>query len=71
MTQHWPGTVWGLRRFDSRMPEGCKNGVVRTLLDGYVLIEYGTGDDFKYLKLKRADAKLLAKRINECLETTR
>ena len=65
-----PGSVWALR-----MPfvkRGQSNGYVRTLPDDYIGI--GVWGDLRVgsgsLVLSRKDARLLAKRINQCLDGT-
>ena len=65
-----PGSVWTLRwPLVSRKP----NGSVRTLDDDYIGI--GVWGDFRVgpgsIVLTRRDARLLAKRINQCLDATR
>lgn len=59
--------MWALRKVGV-----YPNGFVRTLEDDKVLVtfheEYG---DVQFIKLGRRDARLLAKRINECLDQTR
>lgn len=64
-----PGTLWLLRW---PLVQRGSNGSVRTLPDDYIGI--GMWGDFRVgpqtLVLTRRDARLLAKRINECLDAT-
>jgi hypothetical protein len=65
-----PGSVWTLRW--PLVKVGQTNGSVRTLPDDYIGI--GTWGDYRVgpqtLVLSRKDARLLAKRINQCLDRT-
>lgn len=54
-----PGSIWSLRRDEIT--------VVYTGDDDTICIQ-GEGD--QYLDLSRTDARLLAKRINQCLDAT-
>ena len=64
-----PGSVWTLRW---PLVRRGSNGSVRTLPDDYIGI--GHWGDFRMgpqtLALSRKDARLLAKRINQCLDET-
>jgi hypothetical protein len=61
--KHFPGVIWALRP-----PDRSPNGYVKTLEDGGFLIKI---DGQPPIRLPRADARLLAKRIAEALEATR
>ena len=60
-----PGTVWGLR-----YPGTYPNGHVRTTDDDEIEVGYYHGFTERYITLPRRDARLLAKRINQCLDKT-
>ena len=64
-----PSTIWTLRWPPVR---NGSNGSVRTMPDDYIGI--GHWGDFKVgpqqMVLSRKDARLLAKRINQCLDKT-
>lgn len=68
MSNRAPSTVWGLRDL-SKYP----NGYVRTTEadDGIELVYFtAPGAYAQVITMTRADARLLAKRINECLDST-
>jgi hypothetical protein len=59
--RHEPGVIWGLRIRDD-----VPNGYVRTLDDDHLLLFFeGAG-----ICIDRRSARLLAKRINQCLDQT-
>jgi hypothetical protein len=64
-----PGSVWTLRW---PLVRNGSNGSVRTMPDDYIGI--GHWGDLRVgaqtLVISRRDARLLAKRINECLDAT-
>lgn len=65
-----PGSVWGLSITD------LNRGYVRTLPDDLILVVARDPtatpvDDLRYLKIDRRTARLLARRINQCLDDTR
>lgn len=63
-----PSTVWGLR------PLGTyPNGYVRTLEEDDIEIVHIEKErsPAEFLVMSRKDARLLAKRINQCLDKTR
>lgn len=67
--KHEPGKVWMLRRVGEH-----PNGSVRTLPDGWLEIQYSPERnpfEDRCFKMSRATARLLAKRIMECLEGTK
>ena len=69
MSKHKPGTIWMLRPA-GQYPNGC----VETVRDGKLVIEYSpdrTPYESVCFRMPRADARLLAKRIMECLEATK
>jgi hypothetical protein len=55
-----PGVIWCLRR-------GSWTTGVRTADNDTIVIQQG----LDFLTMSRRDARLLAKRINECLDATR
>lgn len=59
-----PNTLWSLRRVDSMYVKTADNDKIEILLpDGK---GYANG-----FSITRKDARLLAKRINQCLDATR
>lgn len=61
-----PGTVWAMLRIGT-----FPNGFVRTLEDDKILVTYHLErGDMQFIRLTRRHARLLAKRINECLDDT-
>ncbi len=59
-----PNTLWSLRGFDSMYVKTADNDKIEILVpDGK---GYADG-----LSISRKDARLLAKRINQCLDATR
>lgn len=63
-----PGTVWMLRhpnQFDT-------NGLVKTTDDDYILVAFWDAERgvHEQMRLSRGDARLLAKRLNQCLDRT-
>ena len=67
MTDRAPNTVWTLRKFGA-----TPNASVRTMPEDHIGI--GHWGDLRLgpqtLTLSRKDARLLAKRINQCLDAT-
>lgn len=63
-----PTVIWGLRRLGKH-----PNGYVRTADAQHIEIahSYGPGYDSRRITIPRADARLLAKRILQCLEETK
>ena len=68
MPKHKPGSIWMMRS-----PGKYPNGEVSTTLDGRLSLSYYekrigyiTG-----ISMSRRDARLLAKRINQCLDETK
>ena len=63
-----PGSSWSLRHPDVR-----PNGTVSTLDDDRIIVWYDDGSTkfAQRMILSRRDARLLAKRINQCLDRTR
>lgn len=59
-----PGSVWATRRDPYR---GCW---VRTLSGDRIEIAEPNGYDRGILRVSRAEARLIARRINECLDAT-
>lgn len=71
MAKHWPGAIWPLRRMESDQHE---NGVVRTQSGGKIEIVI----NLRYMShrplritMQRSTARLLARRIEQCLEATK
>jgi len=62
MAKHKPGMIWALRR-----PGQYPNGYVATVSADLILISYD-GNGFR---VSRRDARLLVRRILQCLEETR
>ena len=61
-----PGTTWMLRVFGV-----TPNGVVRTTDDDRILIAVWDGKaEERVITVSRRDARLLARRINQCLDGT-
>ena len=59
-----PCQVWGTRR-------DMSGGYVRTMSDDCILIfEPGLSKNGQSIVVDRAEARLLARRINECLDAT-
>lgn len=71
MAKHWPGAIWQLRRMHND-PERSQ-GFVRTEDEKFIQIQYRwkVGHGWQTLSLPRADARLLARRIEQCLEATK
>ena len=65
--RHEPGVIWGLRRENWSI-------YVRTLDEDTLMVvgpeSMDADADIVGIRLSRKDAKLLAKRINECLKDT-
>lgn len=68
MAKHKPTIVWGLRRLGKH-----PNGFVQTLDSKSLRIVYrhAPGHGFQIIDLPRADARLLIKRLQACLEETK
>ena len=63
-----PGTSWMLRRPISSYP----NGYVLTLEDDLIQVVYFEHANYpQTMILSRRDARLMARRINECLDGSR
>lgn len=61
-----PGTVWMMRR-----PLTYPNGYVMTGTNDTIIIAYFESEnDYQAIVLNRADARLLAKRVSQCLDRT-
>ena len=68
MSKHKPTTVW-MTRLDSKKPYQT----VRTRMDGEIAIAFfpgNRGDGFG-VTIRRRDARMLARRINQCLDDTK
>jgi hypothetical protein len=68
VAKHLPAVMWTTRR------DTTKRHQIVSTLDRSTLIMYffpGDGKDGFSLKLPRSDARLLARRINQCLEETK
>lgn len=66
--RHKPGVIYGFRK------TGYPNGYVRTLDEDTLLIFYDENDNEEngqMMTMDRATARLLVKRINQCLEGTK
>jgi len=68
MARHIPGMLWAWRRI-GRYPNGCVMTACPTDLKLEFYPEEGQ-DGFSF-QIRRADAKLLARRITQCLEKTK
>jgi len=68
MGKHLPTVIWMMRRIGV-----YPNGWVETASDDRIAISYthGIGHGVYRIELSRKDARLLAKRINQCLDDTR
>ena len=67
MAKHLPSVVWPLRR-------DFKGGYVETRDKSHISLNFPIPHDPGYVQvvvLTRADARLWAKRINQCLEATK
>lgn len=73
MARHKPGVVWVLRRFRESLWEGGgEQGAVRTTPDNRIQIAIRPfQSEMRYVFLSRSTARLLARRINQCLEDTK
>lgn len=60
-----PGTTWWVGPF----PEGMR-AYVRTVEGDRILIAAGEVDDWESIEVTRHTARMIAKRINECLDAT-
>lgn len=61
-----PSTVWLLRH-----PGTYPNGYVLTRVNEEIRISFFDSEDFgNHIFMSRQDARLLAKRINQCLDAT-
>lgn len=69
MAKHLPSVVWALRRYkDGQYPRVY----VATAGREHICIDLYNGDPIGHaVTLKRQDARMLARRINECLDATR
>ena len=67
MAIHKPGVIWRLRK-PSR--HARTDGLVRTFDESNLVVEYVYRGYTSYMKISRRDARLLAKRINQCLDET-
>lgn len=67
MAVHKPGVIWSLRK-PSRSAR--TDGLVRTFDETNLVVEYMYRGYTAYMKINRRDARLLAKRINQCLDAT-
>lgn len=81
MAKHMATSVWGFWR-ENRMNGKWRNGYVRTVSDKLIevslmpkdKIKIGidlTGGDGLGIRMTRNEARMLARRINECLEATK
>lgn len=71
MTNRAPGTIWPVRRtetgFGFPMVRTAEDDMVEIIFDPAVLDVVPLRN---VMSLSRADARLLAKRINQCLDST-
>lgn len=68
MVKHNPWSIWMLRK-----PGQYPNGEVNTTKDGNIMIGYiyAEGAGMNWQEISRLDARLLAKRLNQCLDATK
>lgn len=69
MARHLPCIVWMLRRSDTPL----RQGHVTTDQDAslWLWLEESDDDPERHIHLDRDTARLVARRLNQCLETTR
>lgn len=72
MARHLNSVMWGLRRLRGSAPN-VSEGYVKTLDEKNIIVvyRYGLGYGWQELSMSRKDARLMAKRILQCLEETK